>query len=428
MNVADLPHAACGRSQAGELAPCVPLRTAAPLAADAYAAVRRATIFGCGKWDPQFEDIAVLCDFPIVLCGEQWRRIAAWAEQLAAETLAAEQELAARPELHGRLGLPRAVRRALNQAATQPPCDGPRVMRFDFHFTTDGWRISEVNSDVPGGFIEGSGFAREIAAHYPSLELAGDPAAAYAVAWARRLEPNALIALVHATAYTDDRQVMLYLAEHLHAHGLRSWLASPADLRWDQGRATVDSAERPLPVDGMIRFFPAEWLPNLPRRCDWQAFFRGSRVPLSNPATALLTQTKRFPLVWADLQTPLPTWRTLLPETVAANEVHGAVHDGWVFKPALGRVGEDVAIAGVIRADHWRRIRRAARWHPGEWIAQRRFEVAPLDGPRGPVYPQVGVYTVDGRAAGIYGRLAARPLIDCWSQDVAVLVEESDRP
>ena len=392
------------------------------LARDAYAAVRRATIFRWGKWDPQFEDVSVLCDFPIVLCRSEWQRIAGWAEQLAAETLAAEHELLRRPELHAGLGLPRAVRRVLRRAARQPPCDGPRVMRFDFHLTTDGWRISEVNSDVPGGFIEASGFTCEMAARYPNLCVAGDPAAAYADAWARRLDPGALVALVHATAYTDDRQVMVYLASQLEQRGLRSCLASPADLCWDDGRAVVRTAWYTGPAAAVLRFFPAEWLPNLPRRSGWESFFHGSRVPLSNPATALLTQSKRFPLVWSQLQTPLPMWQKLLPETIAPDRRNAPALDGWVFKPALGRVGEDVAIRGVTREDQWKQIRRSIRWHAGDWIAQRRFEAVPVDGPHGPVFPQVGVFTVDGAAAGIYGRLASRPLIDCWSQDVAVLL------
>lgn len=392
------------------------------LAADAYAAVRRATIFRWGKWDPQFEDVSVLCDFPLVLRRNEWSRVAAWAEQLAAETLAAEEELVRKPELHTWLGLPRAVRRVLSPAVSRPPCNGPRVMRFDFHLTTDGWRITEVNSDVPGGFIEASGFAREVAACYPSLRVAGDPAAAYADAWARRLDPGALVVLAHATAYTDDRQVMVCLGRQLEARGLRSCLASPADLTWSDGRAAVHTAGCADEAAGVLRFFPAEWLPNLPRRCGWDCFFHSSRIPLSNPATALLTQSKRFPLVWSRLQTPLPTWRSLLPETIAPDRRHAAALDGWVFKPALGRVGEDVAIEGVTGENQWKQIRRAIRWHGGDWVAQRRFQAISLAGPRGPVFPQVGVFTVDGTAAGVYGRLARRPLIDCWSQDVAVLV------
>jgi glutathionylspermidine synthase len=400
--------------------------TGAALAADAYAAVRRATIFRWGKWDPQFEDVSVLCDFPIILRRSEWLRVAAWAEQLAAETLAAEEELVRRPDLHKWLGLPRAVRRVLSRAAACPPCNGPRVMRFDFHLTTDGWRITEVNSDVPGGFIEASGFAHEVAACYPALRVSGDPAAAYADAWARRLDPGVLVVLAHATAYTDDRQVMVYLGRQLEARGLRSCLASPADLIWRDGRAAVRTEECADEAAGVLRFFPAEWLPNLPRRCGWCGFFHSSRIPLSNPATALLTQSKRLPLVWSQLQTPLPTWRTLLPETVAPDRHHVAALDGWVLKPALGRVGEDVAIQGVTGENQWKQIRRSIRWHGGDWVAQRRFEAISLDGPQGPVFPQVGVFTVDGTAAGVYGRLARRPLIDCWSQDVAVLVGDEE--
>jgi hypothetical protein len=38
------------------------------------------------------------------------------------------------------------------------------------------------------------------------------------------------------------------------------------------------------------------------------------------------------------------------------------------------------------------------------------------------VYPCVGVFVVDGRAAGIYGRVARRPLIDARAHDVPVLL------
>ena len=85
-------------------------------------------------------------------------------------------------------------------------------------------------------------------------------------------------------------------------------------------------------------------------------------------------------------------------------------------------MGEDVALSGVTRVDEWRQICATARRCPAAWAAQRRFEAVPLDSPRGKVYPQFGIFTLDSRAAGIYGRLAPRPLIDCRSQDVAVLV------
>jgi hypothetical protein len=39
------------------------------------------------------------------------------------------------------------------------------------------------------------------------------------------------------------------------------------------------------------------------------------------------------------------------------------------------------------------------------------------------MYPCLGVFTVDGRAAGIYGRLSPRPVIDYAAVDAAVLTD-----
>lgn len=58
-------------------------------------------------------------------------------------------------------------------------------------------------------------------------------------------------------------------------------------------------------------------------------------------------------------------------------------------------------------------------WH---WVAQRRFEALPT--PRGAMYPCRGVYTINGKAAGLFGRLAPRPLIDFAATQVAVLMRE----
>lgn len=165
-------------------------------------------------------------------------------------------------------------------------------MRFDFHWTTEGWRISEANTDVPGGFNEATGFSSLMAAHYPDAGLCGDPALHLAGAILDAAGPGARVALVHATAYTDDRQVMVFLAERFQQRGLRTALTGPDHIRWRNDRACLEDASA---VDFIFRFFPAEWLPNLPRRSRWQEFFRNSTVPICNPATALLTQSKRLP-------------------------------------------------------------------------------------------------------------------------------------
>jgi glutathionylspermidine synthase len=388
-----------------------------------FARVRRQAIFECCKWDPQVEDVATLSPVPLVLRREAWEEIAGLAEQLAAESLAAEAELVRRPALHKRLGLPWAVRRALARAAAEPAAGAARVMRFDFHPTPEGWRISEVNSDVPGGFNEASGFTRLMAAHVPGTEPAGDPAGRLADAAAAATPPGAAVALVHATAYTDDRQVMVYLARLLEARGRRALLLGPDHLRWREGRAAAHGAGHAGPIDLIIRFFPAEWLPNLPRASGWRHFFHGAETPISNPAFALLTQSKRFPLVWDRLETPLPTWRALLPETVDPRDADWQRSGRWVLKPALGRVGDGIGLSGVTGEKEWKRIERNAARHPAFWAAQRRFDALPLAGPDGALHPCVGVYTVGAQAAGAYGRMARAPLINHLAQDTAVLVE-----
>lgn len=396
-----------------------PLGVTARLAPEEFAELRRRTVFECGKWDPQFEDECVLADFALTLESEAWRELARLAEALARETLAAEDELLARPELHARLGLPRAIRRCLRAV---PARGAARVMRFDFHWTRAGWRISEVNSDVPGGFIEASGFSR-LAAGMLGLERTGDPSAALADAVLRAVGAGARVALVHATGYTDDRQVMVHLTKALAARGLATGLLDPTQILWRDGQAGAATSWCHGPLDLLLRFFPAEWLPNTRGQCDWRRFFGGSRTPLSNPGAALLVQSKRFPLVWGDLATELPTWRALLPETRSPRDARWRGDDGWILKPALGRVGEGVGLRGVVGVREWRAIARSARWWPAHWVAQRRFEAVALELEGEALHPCLGVYVIDGRAAGIYGRVARRPLIDSRARDVPVLLQ-----
>ncbi len=392
-----------------------------PLDDAAFEQVRRRAIFDCCKWDPQVGDLPSIAPFPLALEPRAWEELAAAAEALARETHAIEEELLRRPDLHGSLGLPRAVRRRLAEAPRLGATAGAaRVLRFDFHPTADGWRVSEVNSDVPGGFIEAGGIARLVASRYPGFRPAGDPAGALADAVARAAPPGGLVGLVHATAYTDDRQVMAFLARELEARGFRTWLGSPAHLRWDKGgRARVLCDWLDGRVDLLLRFFPSEWLPETPSACGSSHFFRGGKTPVGNPAHAILTQSKRLPLVWDELEARTEAWRALLPETRSPRDAPPP--DGeWILKPALGRVGDAIGLKGVADEKELRASVRDARRHPGHWVAQRRFESVPV----GAFHACVGVFTVDGRAAGAYGRVAPRPLIDWRAQDAAVLVRE----
>ena len=397
-----------------------PYKLGNPLPDEAWQTVKFRTIFECCKWDVQSEDHCVLAEFPLLIGESRWQELSAFAEALSRELANAERELLRRRDLQEKLGLPEALREEFGRLG-EPTQGVARVMRFDFHFTDEGWRISEVNADVPGGFIEASGFTQLMAAHYPGATTPPDPASTYARTLAAELGLDAVVGLVHATAYSDDRQVMQFLGKRMIEHGLRTILSSPGHIRWDEDKASISSSFAESRLDAIVRFFPAEWLPTLRTKSQWTPFFAGSRTPVSNPGSAVLVQSKRFPLVWDSLSTELRTWRALLPETVCPSIVLKDLRD-WVVKPALGRVGEDIAISGVPSERKMQLIHKAAQRRPSQWVAQRRFAVVPLSGSSGSHYPSIGVFTVDGTVAGAYARIGRKPLIDDEAQDIAVLI------
>jgi glutathionylspermidine synthase len=400
-----------------------------PLEPTIWARVRERAIFDCCKWDIQSEDHCVLADYPLILESETWRGLVGLAEELAAETLAAETELVARNDLHSRLNLPRQVQKALSRNKGEgAPVGAARVMRFDFHLTMEGWRISEANTDVPGGFIEASGFTQLMAKHFPSCQAPPDVADAYVEAIAKVAGENAVVGLVHATAHSDDRQVMEYLARKLERRGMRAVLLSPAHIRWNSGHAELvnsSGADASAPRL-LVRFYPAEWLPLLSSADVWKPWFRGGKTPMSNSGTALLVQSKRFPLTWNDLRSPVPTWQRLLPETLSPCDVPAVSAEDWVYKPVFGRVGEDIAMAGITEETRYKSLKRDAQRHPDDWVAQRRFESIAIASSCGPRHVCLGVFTIDGRAAGIYGRISSNPLIDQNAQDIAVLISSKE--
>ena len=404
----------------------IPLRAGAQLHPKDWESVRLRLMFDCCKWDIQSEDHSVVADFPLFLEEEEWNRLASLAEKMTAELLAAERELLSRPDLHGRLGLPRAIESVLKKCSPEKsPAGAARVMRFDFHMTPEGWRISEVNSDVPGGFIEAAGFTELMAGYYPGYSRLPNPATLYLDAIASGIGEASTVALVHATAHCDDRQVMEYLGRGLRQRGMEVVPVAPNHLQWESGFARIETIFAAARPKLLVRFFPAEWLPNLRPPSIWEPWFSCGKTPMSNPGPAILIQTKRFPLVCREFKIALPIWQSLLPETRCPSEIAPESPD-WVFKPVFGRVGEDIAIADVTEPQTYKQILKNVKRHPRNWVAQKRFASLPLETPCGVRYACLGVFTVDGHAAGIYGRIAAKPLIDQEAQDVAVFIQGRD--
>jgi hypothetical protein len=96
------------------------------------------------------------------------------------------------------------------------------------------------------------------------------------------------------------------------------------------------------------------------------------------------------------------------------------------MKTAMCNTGDAVCIRELMPPTKWLQTRLNVLLAPDKWIAQRRFDSVPISTPVGPRHVCIGVYTVNGRAAGAYARLAERPLIDFAAADVALLIEEDD--
>jgi glutathionylspermidine synthase len=382
-----------------------------------FAELKERAVSEVFKWNITDNGADKICDFPLVLSRQLWNTLSELAVCLAREAEVAEAELLRRPMLRSLLGVPMRLQAALRESTRAPSL---RYSRFDFHPTVEGdFAITEGNLDVAGGWNEGGGVAALFAEQLSGADCAGDPARTLAESLRRRIGSNRTVGIMHLTRYADDHQVAAFLARVFEGQGFETVFFDPTQLRVAGDRAGALLGDEVRPLDAVFRFFPAEWFCRLESPNQWFAAMAKPGTVWMNPLSSVLTQSKRFPLCWRYLATPVPTWSRLMPETRHPVFVRGA---DWVVKPALGHEGFQVGVPGVTQSTRLRALRWAARARPWRWVAQRNFRPASISTPHGPRYPCIGVYVVEGRPAGLYGRLAVAPLIHADSQDVVVLV------
>ncbi len=386
-----------------------------------YSDYRYDVIFKAYKWDPQVGDHNTVSKHVVLMDQETAEQLAAWSEQLSEETMSKEEALIHNLSIVKKLGLPGKIFKALKNLSGYNRNDHVRLMRFDFHPTTTGWAISEVNSDVPGGLAEASILPSIAAKYFEEYQPGVNILDSLTKAFQEKTEKDSTIAFVHATSYSDDRQVMQCLSDHFNKNEFRTVFAGPDHMKWSDKKPVSILNDLQGKIDGIVRFFPLEWLTNLPRSYNWKGYF-DCEVPSCNHPAAILTQSKRLPLIWDQMGVDIPMWKTLLPETREPKKVTRQDKD-WIFKPALGRVGEGISIHGVVPEKELIKIEKAAHKEPVNWVAQRKFDSRPLTTEEGDTcHLCIGVFTVDGKFAGFYGRISQYPRIDSNAEDIPVLV------
>ena len=396
-----------------------------PVRAGDFQRIQRRMALDFCKWDSQVGDVSTLFPQPLLISPGTWQELKQVAQNLSQELASAENELLHRPDLYPALGLPVELRAAFDQAGQKPTRCAVRTLRLDFHYTTEGWRISEVNSDVPGGYTEASKFTQLMCEQYAGAKTCGDPAVEWGKAMTSGLGEGGLVALLSAPGFLEDQQVTAFLGCQLHERGVKSILLHhPSQLSWKGGRAMAFSKGMQVHVDSIVRFYQGEWLAKLPASCGWKWLFFGGSTPVTNPAPAVLTESKRLALAWDGLSSKMNTWRRLLPECRDPRHRDWETEDQWVVKAAFSNNGDDVYLREAFEHEAWIRFCRSVEKRPEGWVVQRRFETVPIASESGAIYPCIGVYTVNGQSAGVYARASVKRVTDYGAMDVALLIDE----
>jgi len=386
-----------------------------------YADYRYDVIFKAYKWDPQVGDHNTIAKHVVLMTSQMAVQLETWAEELSKETILMEETLAKKPSLAKELGFPKEVNKALGRLSNYDRSQNVRLMRFDFHPTTTGWAVSEVNSDVPGGLAEASVLPVIASQYFEGFTTRNHVAKALLEAFRSKTKQGGTVAFVHATSYSDDRQVMQFLGDHFDEKGYHTLYVAPDHIKWVGKRAVSTIKGQEGNLEGIIRFFPLEWLTNLPRGSNWMGYY-DCETPSCNHPVAIFAQSKRLPLIWDELGVDIPAWKALLPPTRDPRTIELQNGD-WILKPALGRVGEGISIKGAVSEKERRSIEKAAKKQPVNWVAQQMFHSQPLTTENRESYHLcVGVFTVDGKCAGFYGRISLNPRIDANAKDIPVLV------
>ncbi len=384
-------------------------------------------IFDCYKWDPQFKDSNTLSKYVLVLSEKEAKEVAILTEKLDKETREAENFLYNNIKYSKNLKLSKKLKKEIKNM-TYNSNNNIRLMRYDFHPTVDNsWKISEVNSDVPGGFAEASLLPKLAISLFNNKNY-------YSINFgeilvkeiSKKINKNSNIALIHCTSYSDDRQVMQYLSDTLENMKYNCLCIAQDHIEFKNKKAVCILNNYNINIDFIFRFTPIEWLINIKPKT-WRGYFN-TITPSCNHPIALFAQTKRFPLIFSELEKNninLSTWKKLLPKTIEVKKLYN--NNNFIYKPVFGRVGEKISIKEACDKDEYKKILKDVKLHPKKYIAQEKFISKVLKTEDNKYYHLcLGSYTINTKHAGFYARISPKPRIDSEAEDIPVIIERGN--
>jgi glutathionylspermidine synthase len=312
------------------------------------------------------------------------------------------------------------------------------IARVDLFLCQDGRiRACEMNSDTPSGEAEAVIINQLLHPYHPGTK---DPNRGFADRFWQMLiashrehrkacrqpltDDAPAAAIIYPTDLPEDLSMIACYRAWLTERGSRVTLGSPYNLRADREGRVYALGDA---VDLIVRHYKTDWWGerepiwlnqppyNDPEPLDRELLplleaERAGMVTVVNPFGAVLTQNKfALAFMWdhRDLFSPQSReWiEAYLPEThrLCDMDRNTLRREEWVLKSVYGCEGDSVICGPFVTEHDWQTLQPMI--DDRHWIAQRFFDVAPLEGG---LLPNYGVYVIGGLAAGYYTRLSAK--------------------
>ena len=309
------------------------------------------------------------------------------------------------------------------------------IARVDLFLCTDGQiRSCEMNSDTPSGEAEAVLLNQLLHPYHPNTT--NPNAELPAKFWQMLVKSDAgsrasreagniqSAAIIYPTDLPEDLSMIALYRQWLEARGCSVIIGSPYNLGRDaNGNVTVLGK----PIDLIIRHYKTDWWGE--REVIWtnqQAFLDAEplqrelmllleaeydgHVTVVNPFGSVLTQNKHsMALMWERQELFSPQAQewicAYIPETRRLTTLDPTTlnREEWVLKSVYGCEGDSVIVGHFAKPTDWQLALATAI--PQHWVAQRFFEIAPLENG---LLPNVGTYLIGGEAAGFYTRLSSK--------------------